>query len=252
MGAFSDDRVTAVIPALNEAGSIGAVVREVRDRGVESVVVADNGSIDETARIAREAGAITVAESRRGYGRACLAALNLLERREPPPDIVVFVDGDGADELSRLPALLGPIRSGDAEMVIGRRVASGRVGGSRTHARLGSRWVLAVARRLHGLDAGDLGPFRAVRWELLQAMEMDDPTWGWTLQMQLRAHHLGARTVEVEVPRRPRTAGRSKVSGSLSISIRAGVRMGYTLVRERIRARSITPREAKRETPERG
>ncbi len=228
--------VAAVIPAINEAGSIGRVVRELRERGVARVVVADNGSSDGTPRVAAEAGAEIATELRMGYGRACLAGIALLEASRDPPLVVVFVDGDGADALEELPRLLEPALRDEADLVIGRRTDAGEVGNVRAHARVGSRWVLRAARLLHGMKAGDMGPFRAVRWETFQAMRMDDPTWGWTLQMQLRAHHLGARIVEVEVPRRARTAGRSKVSGSLGISLRAGARMGWTLIRERVLA----------------
>ncbi|TVP57424.1 MAG: glycosyltransferase family 2 protein [Gemmatimonadales bacterium] len=228
--------VAAVIPAINEEGSIGRVVRELRERGVGRVVVADNGSSDGTPRVAAEAGAEIATEPRLGYGRACLSGIALLEAGREPPSVVVFVDGDGADALEWLPRLLEPALRDEADLVIGRRTDAGEVGNARAHARIGSRWVLRAARILHGLQADDMGPFRAVRWETLQAMRMDDPTWGWTLQMQLRAHHLGARTLEIEVPRRARTAGRSKVSGSLGISLRAGVRMGWTLIRERILA----------------
>ncbi len=232
MDASSLSRVAALIPALNEAGSIGAVVHELRRRGVERIVVADNGSTDETAQVVREAGGRVVHEPRRGYGRACLAGLAHLFGHGDPPDVILFLDGDGADELASIPELVGPVLDGEAEMAIGRRVSGRDVGNARTHARVGSRVMLRLARWIHGLEAEDLGPFRAVSRTLLHRMQMDDPTWGWTLQMQLRAHHLGAPVVEVEVPRRPRTAGRSKVSGSLWISVRAGVRMGWTLVRE--------------------
>lgn len=254
-------KVATVIPALNEEGSIGPVVRELLDRGVSRVIVADNGSSDATARVATRAGALVVSEPRQGYGRACLAALRALDETEPGTDTVLFVDGDGADELACIPDLLEPIAGGRADLVIGRREspwhgngaassaaggrasdpandpASGPTGNARAHARIGSRWVLHAARLLHGLEARDMGPFRAIRRTTLDALAMDDPTWGWTLQMQLRAHHLGARVIEVPVPRRARTSGRSKVSGSLGVSVRAGIRMGYTLVREWGRAR---------------
>ena len=227
--------VAALIPALNEEGSIGGVVRELRERGVTRVVVADNGSTDATPQVAARAGAQLARDPRPGYGRACLAGLALLESDPSPPEVVLFVDGDGADALERIPLLVTPVLEDRADLVIGRRVGEGEVGNARVHARLGSRWVLHGARLLHGMRADDMGPFRAIRWETLEALHMDDPTWGWTLQMQLRAHHLGARILEVEVPRRSRTAGRSKVSGSLEVSLRAGIRMGWTLVRERIR-----------------
>ncbi len=243
-------RVAVVIPARNEAEALPPVLEALRERGVEWVTVVDNGSSDGTGTRARAAGARVVVEPRMGYGRACLAGIALLRReaREglaPLPDVVLFMDGDGSDDPRHLPLLVGPILSGAAEMTVG--VRTGEEGGAEPpgdaepgerRARLGTGLILVLARRLHGLEARDLGPFRAIRWELLEALEMDDPTWGWTLQMQLRAHHLGAAVRQVEVPRGRRRGGRSKVSGSLGVSLRVGARMGWTLLREGVLRRS--------------
>ncbi len=242
-------RVAVVIPARNEAEALPPLLHRLRDEGVEWITVVDNGSSDGTGDRARSAGARVVAEPRMGYGRACLAGIALLRREAgtglaPVPGVVLFMDGDGSDDPRHLPLLLEPVLSGDAEMTVGVRTGGGEGGPSpgaaepgEVRARFGTGLILALARRLHGLEARDLGPFRAIRWELLEALGMDDPTWGWTLQMQLRAHHLGAVVRQVEIPRGRRQAGRSKVSGSLGVSLRVGIRMGWTLLREALLSR---------------
>jgi len=190
-----------------------------------------------------------VEEPRKGYGRACLAGIRYLEEGRlggggpATPEVVVFMDGDGSDDPEGLHALLGPVLAAEADMTVGVRCPPGADSGvgeggeppgeqGKLRARLGTGFILWLARHLHGLEARDLGPFRALTWTLLQRMSMDDQTWGWTLQMQLRARHLGARVKEVELPRGRRIAGESKVSGSLWMSLRVGARMGFTLLRE--------------------
>lgn len=242
IGAGPSLGVAVVIPALNEEASLPFVLRGLRDAGVDRVVVVDNGSTDGTARAAADEGAEVVHALRRGYGRACLAGIARLAAGTPP-EVVVFMDGDGSDDLDALRSLLDPVVRGAADLVIG--VRTGGIGAtSPVHARLGTRAVLTGARALHGIRARDLGPFRVVSWGLLERLRMDDRTWGWTLQMQLRAHHLGARILEVDVRSLERRAGRSKVSGSLAVSLRAGFRMGYTLIRERLLRRRFR-REAR-------
>lgn len=226
-------RVAALIPALNEEAALPGVLAGLKDTRTCRVVVVDNGSTDGTARVARAGGAEVVVEPARGYGAACLSGLAHLEATGSP-DVVVFLDGDQSDDPSAIESLLEPILSDRAEFVIGIR-RSGPHGGASAvplHARLGNGLILWGARVLHGVRARDLGPFRAICFETLRALEMDDRNWGWTLQMQLRAHRLGVRTVEVRVPHRPRAGGRSKVSGSLYGSVRAGAKMMFTLVRE--------------------
>lgn len=225
--------VAALIPALNEEESLPAVLRGLRNAGVERIVVVDNGSSDRTDQVAVAAGARVVREPRRGYGQACLTGLAALEQSESPPDIVVFLDGDGSDDPMELPRLVGPIESDEADFVVGVR---GRAAGASSavpfHARIGNRLVLAGARILHGARPSDLGPFRAIRLPALRALEMEDRDWGWTLQMQIRAHHAGLRVLEVPVSHGPRRGGVSKVSGNLVGSIRAGAKMLLTLFTE--------------------
>jgi glycosyltransferase involved in cell wall biosynthesis len=254
-------RVAVVIPARDEAEALPPLLQRLRDEGAEWITVVDNGSSDGTGDRARSAGARVVAEPRMGYGRACLAGIALLRREAgaglaPVPDVVLFMDGDGSDDPRHLPLLLEPVLTGEAEMTVGVRTGEGEGAQSpgsaepgELRARFGTGLILALARRLHGLEARDLGPFRAIRWELLEALGMDDPTWGWTLQMQLRAHHLGATVRQVEVPRGRRQAGRSKVSGSLGVSLRVGIRMGWTLLREGV-LRRRRERSGRRPAPD--
>ncbi len=226
--------VAVLIPALDEEEALPPVLAALRAQGFERLVVVDNGSSDGTARVAEEEGATVVHEPRRGYGSACLAGIRAL--RSDPPAIVAFLDGDGSDDPADLPGLLAPIRAGEAEFVLGVRPGGrGRGGAVPWHARWGNAAVRAGMRLLHGAGASDLGPFRAIRFDALEALAMDDRNWGWTLQMQLRAHHAGLRVLEVPVRHRPRSGGRSKVSGTLRGSVGAGSKMLFTLVAERLR-----------------
>lgn len=242
-------QVAVLIPARDEVMALPVLLDRLFQEGLKRVIVVDNGSTDGTGLAARAVGAKVVEEPRKGYGRACLAGIRYLER-EPGggsigmPEVILFMDGDGSDDPGDLHALVEPVLGGKAEMTVGvrcppegRRRQEGQGPGGpgepgELRARLGTGLILWLARYIHGLEARDLGPFRALRWELLQAMEMDDETWGWTLQMQLRARYLGARVMEVEIPRGRRFAGESKVSGSLWMSLRVGTRMGLTLLRE--------------------
>ena len=222
--------VAVLIPALDEAPTIASVIRALPADLVDEIVVADNGSRDATRRIARDMGATVVPEPRLGYGSACLAGLLHLARR--PPAIVVFLDADGSDDPSGLARLIGPIRSGAADMVLG--VRTGSPPGVPLHARMGNQVVLMCARILFGLRFRDMPPFRAIRYDRLTDLRMDDRDWGWTLQMQIRSGRLRQRIVEIDVPYTRRAGGVSKISGTLSGSLKAGAKMFYTLARERL------------------
>lgn len=223
--ASAGPRVVVLIPALNEEAALPRVLAEVPSAAVERVVVVDNGSTDRTAAVARDAGALVVHEPRRGYGRACLAGLAVLLGRsdalgaelEPlaERDVVVFLDGDHSDYPADLPRLLEPLERGVADLVVGSRV----LGGATMEAMLpqawfGNRLACFLMRWLFGLRATDLGPFRAIRVAALERLEMSDPTYGWTVEMQLKAYVEGLRTVEVPVRYRPRI-GDSKITGTL-------------------------------------
>jgi glycosyltransferase involved in cell wall biosynthesis len=227
--------VAALVPALDEEEALPGVIHGLARAGVGRVLVVDNGSRDGTAEAARRAGAHVIHEPRRGYGAACLAGLREMDREDWDAEVVLFLDGDGSDDPAALPLLVEPIRAGTADLVVGaRRSGTGDAPSHAIplHARAGNALVLGAARLLHRAELRDLGPFRAIGRRALEGLEMDDTTWGWTLQMQLRAHHAGLRVRSVPVPHRERQAGRSKVSGSLVGSVRAGARMLATLVTE--------------------
>lgn len=223
--------VAAVIPAWNEAETVGAVVAGLFQRGVGRVVVVDGGSTDGTPEAARDAGADVIVEPRRGYGLACLRGLAALDAH--PPEAVVFVDADGSDDLGDLPALLDALASG-ADLVVGSRVLGQREGrveaGALTPLQgFGNRLACALVRGLWRVPWTDLGPFRVIRWEALQALGMRDTTWGWTVEMQARASRQRLRCAEVPVGYRQRRAGVSTISGSLSGSARAGAKILWTV-----------------------
>jgi glycosyltransferase involved in cell wall biosynthesis len=228
--------ITAIIPALDEEHSIGNVVSGLLGNGADDVVVVDNGSTDSTPDAARAAGARVVYEARRGYGSACLAGIAALEET----DIVVFADGDGCDDPCDLPSLVSPIERGEADMVIGSRL-TGRadVGALPIHSRVGNRIAGIMLRLIYGQRATDLGPFRAIRFASLLALEMSDTGFGWTAEMQAKAALAGLRVLEVPVHYRKRSAGKSKITGNIKASILAGWIIIKTLVLTRIRARHL-------------
>ena len=226
-------RVAVVIPARDEEASVGAVVRGLPREacGVAEVVVVDNGSTDGTAAAARAAGATVVTEPRAGYGRACLAGLAHVARQ--PPDVVAFVDADLSDDPADLAAVLAPLARDEADLVIGSRVLgqrAGRVerGALLPQARWGNALACALVRLRWGARFTDLGPFRAVRWRALQTLGMRDEAFGWTVEMQVRAVRAGLRCAEVPVAYR-RRVGRSKITGTVSGTVRAGATILWTV-----------------------
>lgn len=233
--------VTVLIPARDEEAALPLVLAELPRVGdgwqVAQVVVVDNGSRDGTARVAREAGATVVVEPRAGYGRACLAGL--AQVRVLAPDIVVFLDADHSDDANDLHALLAPIVRGEVPFVIGSRVLGEREPGAFTPVQAFGNWLApALLRMFWGVRATDLGPFRALEWSALESLHMTDTTYGWTVEMQARAAHLGMPTCEVPVRYRRRRHGRSKIAGTLSGSVRAGLKILATIARVRFERRA--------------
>ena len=219
-------RVVVVIPAVDEEEAIGRVVAEVPPVADE-VIVVDNGSRDRTAVRAQAAGARVVREPRRGYGQACLAGI----AAAPDADVYAFLDGDHSDYPAQLPALLAPILAGEADLVVGSRRLGRRAPGAHPwHAVLGTRLCVALMNGLIGTQATDLGPFRAISAPALRRLDMRDRGFGWTVEMQVKARRRGLRVREVPVDYRPRI-GRSKVSGTLSGSVRAGAKILGTIAR---------------------
>ena len=219
--------VDAVIPALNEAASIGLVLRSLSTGLIRRVVVCDNGSTDGTIEAAQAAGATVVREPRRGYGAACLKALALVAM--DPPDAVLFLDADWSDDPAEAAAVLAPIEAGRADLVIGSRTLGAREPGAlTTQARFGNWLATRLLRALYGVRWTDLGPFRAIRWDAYVSLGMSDPDFGWTVEMQVKAARAGLRGVEVPVRYR-RRIGQSKISGTFVGSARAGAKILGTI-----------------------
>jgi glycosyltransferase involved in cell wall biosynthesis len=219
------------MPALNEEGVIGSTLDAIPRDIVDVIWVADNGSRDDTAAEAKAHGAHVVEETRRGYGAACQAGIEMM--RGDPPDIVVFLDADGSQPIDELNILLGPIADDEADFVVGVR----HFADTPTHVSIGNRVSCAILRSLTGRAFGDLGPFRALRFDSLCSLQLDDLDYGWNVQMQARAVATGLRIKEVDVSHRPRQVGRSKISGSLVGTARAGSKIIVTSLREGWRAR---------------
>ncbi len=233
MVADGGPTVDVVIPALNEERSLPLVLAGLPRPPVRRVVVADNGSSDATARVAREGGAEVVDAPRKGYGSACLAGLDHLRQTGPPgpSDIIVFVDADWSDHPEELPRLIAPILAGEADLVIGSRILGNREPGALLpQARAGNLIACGLIRLLYGHRFTDLGPFRAVRWDALERLGMSDPNFGWTAEMQVKALRQGLRCAEVPVSYR-RRVGVSKITGTVTGTVRAGYKILWTVLR---------------------
>jgi glycosyltransferase involved in cell wall biosynthesis len=222
--------VSVVIPALNEEESIAGVVRECLSTKIPSeVFVVDNGSDDRTADRAREAGARVVSEPRHGYGRACLAGVRALSRN---CEIIVFLDGDGSDCPEFMPQLVDPIAGGNYDFVIGSRTRGQREPGSmnlqQIFAGKFAGWLMSI---LFGVRYTDMCPFRAIRREALEKLAMNEETYGWNLEMQMKAARARLRILEVPVHHRCRAGGISKVSGTFRGTFVAGARIIATFLR---------------------
>jgi len=224
-------RIGVLIPAHNEAQSIALVLGELPAWLVQEAVVVDNASTDGTAAAARAAGATVIHEPRPGYGSACLAGLAYYAAQAPEqtPEIIVFLDGDHSDYPSELPELLIPIRQGRADLVIGSRALGVREPGALLPQQRFGNWLATRLLRLrYGGVHTDLGPFRAIRAEALARLDMADTTYGWTVEMQVKAARLGLRVVEVPVSYR-RRIGTSKVSGTVRGTLGAGYKILWTI-----------------------
>ena len=218
-------KAVLIVPALNEAAVVGDLVRRTPRDVIAEVIVVDNGSTDATAVVAREAGARVVTEPRRGYGAACFAGVTAL-----PADagVAVFMDADGSQRPEEISRVLDPVLVGRADLVLGARTLEGR---HPVHAAAGTRLVARFVAWRCQVPITDFGPLRAIRVDLLRRLDMRDRASGWPVEMVVRAAALGARILEVPVSHAPRQAGRSKVSGTVLGTVRAGYAFLSTALR---------------------
>ncbi len=233
-------RATVVIPTLNERDAIGPVVREIPRDVASQIIVADSGSRDGTQQAAREAGATVLELGQRGYGLACARAA---EAADPASDVIVFMDGDGADRADLMHRLVDPIRAGTHDFVIASRTRGERDPGSMSWHQI---WAGRIAgfgmRALYGVRYTDMCAFRAIRRSSLSALNLREMTYGWNIEMQMQAARAGLRILEVPLPYRCRVGGESKVAGSLRGSVRAGWRIATTFARVAASPKPDTPR----------
>ena len=219
---MTSHKIIVIIPAYNEAQSIGLVLAEIPSV-VSEVIVVNNRSTDETAAVAKKAGATVLTENKMGYGHACLKGMEYLENN--PPELVVFLDGDYSDYPEELDQLVAPLQKDDVDFVLGARVKSLREKGSLTPQQHFGNWLACLLMRwLYKSRFTDLGPFRAIRWETLQSLEMQDKTYGWTVEMQLKVLRRKIPYIELPVSYRKRI-GISKVSGTVKGTFMAGYKI---------------------------
>ena len=236
-------QTSAIIPALNEEETIAAVVRAVPRHVADEVIVVDNGSTDATTERAAAAGARVVAQPLRGYGRACAAGVAALN---PDCEIVVFLDGDGSDCPELMDRLVEPVAEGKYDFVIGSRTRGEREAGSLNFQQLlAARMAGVLVNKLYGVRYTDMCPFRAIRRDALERLALREMTYGWNLEMQMRAADANLRILEIPVSHRRRAGGTSKVSGSVRGTFLAATRIVLTFVRVALK-RSTVVRNASR------
>lgn len=220
--------IDVIIPAYNEEKSIPKVIAEIPGL-VRNIVVANNNSTDQTGNVAQKAGAVVVFESQKGYGKACLTAMDWIKLQDVQPDIVVFLDGDYSDYPHEMLGLIQPILDAKADMVIGSRALGKREAGSMTFPQVFGNWLATTMMKyIQGAEFSDLGPFRAIAWQKLLDLNMVDQNFGWTIEMQIKAHKAGFRYTEVPVNYRKRI-GVSKVSGTVKGVFGAGYKIIFTI-----------------------
>jgi len=221
--------IDVIIPAYNEENAVGNVIDEIPKELVRHIIVCNNGSLDRTKQMATAAGAIVVDQPEKGYGAACLKGMEYLAALDIAPEIVVFLDADYSDYPEELPLLIAPIISEKIDLVIGSRANEQLQKGAMTPQQIFGNWLATnLIALLYGYKFTDLGPFRAIRYDALTKMNMSDRTFGWTVEMQVKAAKMGLKTTEVPVRYRVRI-GKSKISGTIRGTILAGQKIIWTI-----------------------
>ena len=221
--------IKVIIPAFNEENGVGQVIREIPSELVDEIIVVNNASTDATERISIDLGATVLREPVQGYGRACLKGIDYVTHCPTQPDIIVFLDADHSDYPEQMRMLVKPIVDGNADLVIGSRSLGRREKGSMTFQQLFGNWLATGLLRLfYDVRFSDLGPFRAIKFSSLLELNMQDKTYGWTVEMQLKAARKNFRCVEVPVDYRKRI-GFSKISGTLKGTLMAGYKIIATI-----------------------
>ena len=221
--------VDVIIPVYNEEGSIGLVIGDIPKEIVNEVVVVNNLSTDNSVEVAKQAGATVVDQEKRGYGNACLKGIEYVDAKAVKPYILVFLDGDYSDHPEELPALLKPIIEDDYDLVIGSRTTGSQEKGAMLpQAVFGNFLATSLIRLFYGFTFTDLGPFRVIKYESLKSLEMQDTTFGWTVEMQVKALKKGLKCTEVPVSYRKRI-GVSKITGTLTGTVKAGYKIIWTI-----------------------
>lgn len=221
--------IRVIIPAFNEENGIGQVIKDIPGGLVEEVVVVNNASTDKTAHVAKALGATVLMEAKKGYGRACLKGINYIHTAGLKTDIIVFIDADYADHPEEMFKLVKPLTENGADLVIGSRALGSKQKGSMTAPQVFGNWLATNLLKLfYGVSYTDLGPFRAIKYDQLKALDMQDKTFGWTVEMQLKAAKKGFKCVEVPVNYRKRV-GFSKISGTVKGTLSAGYKIIWTI-----------------------
>jgi len=221
--------IDVIIPAYNEEDSVAKVVRDIPKDWVRNIIVANNNSSDDTAKVAKEAGAIVVDQPKSGYGNACLKGMAYVADQNIKPDIVVFLDGDYSDYPEQLVDLVQPIMNDGVDMVIGSRATGEMEKGAMMPQQIFGNWLAtSLIKLIYGYEFTDLGPFRAIRYDKLLVLDMKDKNFGWTVEMQVKAAKFKLKCTEVPVKYRVRI-GVSKVSGTIKGTILAGHKILWTI-----------------------
>lgn len=224
-----DSKVIVIIPAFNEENAVGKVVKAIPKDWVEEIIVVNNNSTDRTRQSAEKEGALVLDQPIKGYGNACLKGIEYVKSKAQKPNIIVFLDADYSDYPEQLPELVKPILEEEMDMVIGSRALGEREGGSMTFPQVFGNWLATrLIKLFYGYSFTDLGPFRAIRWDKLMEIDMQDKTFGWTVEMQVKAAKMKMKCIEVPMTYRNRI-GKSKVSGTVYGTVMAGYKILYTI-----------------------